>query len=202
MRMRARRRGSAILVALLALLGQAAPARPEPPYLERPEGPYRGRVIDSVTGAPIEGAGVLVYWQNEDPRYEGQEDLLAVRETLTDARGEFLVDAPDVERSRPPRTLPPRILIYKPGYTTYPRAFSRPPGAPAQRFAGAGHEVVLGALRDDEDRAEAADNVVAAISAIRADTRQLPAFVELLRQALEQAGVPGGNPAGPLPPGQ
>lgn len=200
--MRARSRGSAILVALVALLGQAAPARLEPPYLERPEGPYRGRVVDSITGEPIEGAGVLVYWQNEDPRYEGQEDLLAARETLTDARGEFLVDASAVERDLPPRTFPPRILIYKPGYATYPRAFSRPPGAPARLFAGASREVLLGALRDDEDRAEAANNVIATISAIRANARQLPAFVELLRQALEQAGVPGGNPAGPLPPEQ
>jgi len=84
-------------------------------------GPYRGRVIDSETKQPLEGAAVLAVWESVTPTIADQvHSYLDAEEVLTDSNGRFVVG------KHPPRTFRlgwvegPRITIYCPGYGFYP----------------------------------------------------------------------------------
>ena len=67
-------------------------------YLDRPRGPYRGQVVDAATKAPLPGAVVVVRWLRDRvyPFHTVAENY-AVRETVTDSEGRFLLDVRDVE---------------------------------------------------------------------------------------------------------
>jgi hypothetical protein len=85
-------------------------------------GPYKGRVIDSETKQPLEGAAVIAVWESVTPTMADQvHSYLDAEEVLTDSDGRFVVG------KHPPRTFRlgwvegPRITIYYPGYGFYPR---------------------------------------------------------------------------------
>ena len=91
-------------------------------------GPYKGRVIDSETKQPLEGAVVLAVWSRIIPVIADRVDVfLDAEEVLTDSNGRFVVG------KHPPRTLMPGwvegpdITIYYPGYGYYPRFYVSPP---------------------------------------------------------------------------
>jgi hypothetical protein len=76
----------------------------------------------------------------------------AVRETVTDAEGRFLLDARDVEEGAPPRTRRPEFLIFMPGYGSYPRMQVSPRGFSGGIFERSGTVVELPSLLDREER--------------------------------------------------
>lgn len=85
--------------------------------------PYRGRVIDTETKAPLEGAVVLATWYREtivlmDPESPavGYHDAL---EVLTDAKGEFTVPW-KIYFTLFGKIRKPAFFIYYPGYAHYP----------------------------------------------------------------------------------
>ena len=75
---------SFIIVFLIVATGSA--------YLVRYDGPYEGRVIDTETKQPIEGAVVLGVWYKEEPNVAGSTSTFYdAKETVTDKNGEFKI---------------------------------------------------------------------------------------------------------------
>jgi hypothetical protein len=194
---------SAALAALflLALAGQVstAAAQDEDTLLTAPAGPYRGRVVDAQTGRPIPDAVVVILWQRLDDQIDGVRRLVAAQETFTDSSGEFVHEVQSVEAKLPPRTLAPRLLIFRPGYTPVPdRPQVRPPGVSAARFSVPDATATMTAVSDPEDRSEAFNTFVAMLSAAQLfPGTQLPDTTELLRFELQSLGV---RPLPPVPP--
>jgi hypothetical protein len=124
-------------------------------YLDRPRGPYRGQVIDAETRAPLVGAVVVAYWPRDRiyPFHSVMEHY-AVREVVTGADGRFVIEAGEIERSAPKRTLNPRFLIFLPGYGSFPRLQKAPTGFTGGVFEGTGTVVELPRLESREQRRE------------------------------------------------
>lgn len=122
-------------------------------YLDRSRGPYRGRVIDAQTKAPLAGAVVVARWLRDRvyPLHSVQENY-AVRETLTDADGRFVLEAKDVEEGAPRRTYHPEFLIFIPGYGSFPHLHIAPRGFTGGIFERAGSIVELPRLEGREER--------------------------------------------------
>jgi hypothetical protein len=122
-------------------------------YLGKPRGPYRGRVIDAETRAPIVGAVVVAHWYRDrvGPFHSVMEHY-AVREVLTDADGLFVIDAKQIEEGAPKRTLHPRFLIFMPGYGSFPILQKAPTGFTGGMFEGVGVVVELPRLESPEER--------------------------------------------------
>jgi hypothetical protein len=122
-------------------------------YLDRPRGPYRGQVIDAETKAPLAGAVVVaLWWRNRVYPFHSVAEHYAVRETVTDAEGRFLLDAKDVEEGAPRRTYHPEFLIFQPGYGSYPKKHVSPRGFTGGIFERPDTVVELPRLADREDR--------------------------------------------------
>lgn len=96
-------------------------------------GPYKGKVIDAETKAPIIGAVVLAVWYRGAPGLGvSSHGFLDAEEVLTDNGGEFIVG------EHPPASLipgtwvdGPNITIFYPNYGYFPRdqvTPRRPPG--------------------------------------------------------------------------
>jgi hypothetical protein len=201
---RPRRLGWLIALALLASMvgaGRLA-AEDEDGPLRVSGGPYRGTVLDGQTGRPLASAAVVILWQRLDEQIEGLRRLSAAREAFTDENGEFVHDVAALERRLPPRTLAPRILIYRPGYEALPSTPQLfPPGAPASRFAAPGGLVRLAPVGDDEDRAEALNTFVGMLNAAQLFlSPDLPETGNLIRSELQALGAP--RPRGARPGGR
>jgi hypothetical protein len=150
------RLGLLVLCVVLALGGSAARAQDSERwdrYLDRPRGPYRGQVVDAESKAPLAGAVVVARWLRDRiyPFHSVAENY-AVRETVTDAEGRFLLDARDVEERAPRRTRHPEFLIFLPGYGSYPRMQVSPRGFSGGIFERPGTVVELPRLLDREER--------------------------------------------------
>jgi len=105
-----------VLLALAPACGAATRTREEEVRL-RETGPYRGRVVDATTKQPIAGAVVVAVWYYEVSLSVDQTlRIHDVLEVATDAQGAFVVDAPDIERRAPRKTLFPEFKVFKPGY--------------------------------------------------------------------------------------
>jgi hypothetical protein len=126
------RLGAAILLAATAMLVSAvgvAPSRAAEPLTR-----ISGRVVEVLTERPLEGVLVLIIWQN-DPYQRPVSRTHAARELLTDSTGAFAFDLePDLHK--PPDTvMPPRIIVYKPGYSAFPPTTQQWFGADLSRLA-------------------------------------------------------------------
>ncbi len=131
----------AFALIVLALPSPARPQESEDTLLRAAAGPYRGRVLDAQTGQPIPDAVVVILWQRLDDEIAGLRRLVTALETFTNSDGEFVHDVRAVEAKLPPRTLAPRLLMFRPGYTPVPdRPQVRPPGVAAARFAARGRD--------------------------------------------------------------
>ena len=92
------------------------PGDAEDEYL-RGRGPYRGRVIDAKTRQPIPGAVIVAVWSYDVPaEVHMTSAVYDALEVLTDAQGNFAVEAPAIERQAPRGTRFPQFTIFKPGY--------------------------------------------------------------------------------------
>lgn len=78
-------------------------------------GPFRGRMVDVETGAPIPGAHFMVWWERDNPNpVHWTQSFYDAQETVTDAEGRF-----EIPRQRHFFTLlvsAPRFDAFVPGY--------------------------------------------------------------------------------------
>lgn len=83
-------------------------------------GPYMGKVVDKGTGEPIEGAVAYIHFTSGSP-FENTS-WNGGWEMLTDANGEFLFPRDTIWRYRFLETwdLDPRMIVFKPGFGSYP----------------------------------------------------------------------------------
>ena len=122
-------------------------------YLGRPRGPYRAQVVDAQTKAPLVGAVVVALWRR-DRVYpvHAVSEMYAVRETVTDGDGRFVLDAKDVEAGAPRQTYHPEFIIFLPEYGSYPWYQVAPTGFTGGIFEGSGTVVELRRLEGREAR--------------------------------------------------
>ena len=193
------RLAAALALLLAAIGGGRAAADDEEVTLRAPAGPYRGRVVDEKTGQPVPDALVVILWQRFDDEIQGLRRLVAARETFTDGNGEFVHDVGALEGKLPPRTLTPRLLVFRPGFTTVPsRPQVSPPGVSASRFAGPGDVATVTPVSDYEDRAEAFNTFIAMLSNAQLfPPTGLPDTEELIRFELRSLGVRPPTPVTP-----
>ena len=85
-----------------------------------PFGPYRGKVVDLETGAPIEGAAVLIVFFTET--FFSVTSYADAVETVTDEKGEFRIWWRLATTFHPLNKWKPDgyVTIFKPGYGAYP----------------------------------------------------------------------------------
>ena len=96
---------------------------------------FHGKVIDYDTREPIDGAVVVLHWNEARATIAGESTRLkAVKETLTDKNGEWTIMGPrGKEGSDPLRlftfltgshyTRKPEMIVFKPGYCSWPKGF-------------------------------------------------------------------------------
>jgi hypothetical protein len=161
--------------------------------------PYRGTVVDEKTGQPLASVAVIILWQRLDDQIQGLRRLAAAREAFTNEQGAFTHDVAALERRLPPRTLAPRIVMFRPGYAPLPDALRLfPPGVPAGRFTGPGAEVRLAPATTRDDRTEAFNTFIGMLSAAQLfPPTELPETSELIRYELQSLGVKPSRPATP-----
>jgi hypothetical protein len=116
-------------------------------------GPYRGRVVDAETGAPLPDTVVVAIWRREIV-YPFQTNTVAyrVRETLTKEDGTFLLEARDIEEAAPRRTFRPALLFFKSGYSVFK-------GWNDFKFEGAGTTLPLRRLASWDERRRTGNDV-------------------------------------------
>jgi hypothetical protein len=91
--------------------------------ITRTYGPYYGKVVDTETNEPIEGAAVLAVFYTEEYGPAGAITRYAdATETVTDKNGEFKIPAYRVTVFRPLQGWDPntQFRIFRPGYGCYP----------------------------------------------------------------------------------
>lgn len=185
------RLAAALALLLVAVGGARAAAEDEEGVLRAPAGPYRGRVVDGQTGRPVPDALVVILWQRFDDEIQGLRRLVTARETVTDSNGAFVHDVGALESKLPPGTLTPRLLVFRPGFTSVPSGPQvSPPGVSASQFTGPGGVATVTPVSDYEDRAEAFNTFIAMLSNAQLfPPTGLPDTEELVRFELQTLGV-------------
>jgi hypothetical protein len=182
-----------LLLGLLLLTWSAAAVgqtgQPLEPYLNGHRGPYRGRVLEAETGKPLAGVVVVAVWRRDRVRpLQMKSEHYAAREALTNADGEFIVDADDVERGAPKRTRHPFFTIFLPGYGR-PRTPAGTPSTLTQRFyEGPGNTVELHRLKDKEER-QAHLRSVDPYDLSETPFTEIPEFIRLFNQERATMGL-------------
>ena len=78
-------------------------------------GPFRGRIVDAETGAPIAGAHFMVYWERDHPNpIHWTQGFYDAQEAVTDADGRF--EIPHERRFFTLLVNTPRFAAFAPGY--------------------------------------------------------------------------------------
>lgn len=122
-------------------------------YLGRHRGPYRGQILESQTKAPLAGAVVVALWRRDVVYpFQVNSEHYAVRETVTDSDGRFVMEVRDIEEGAPRRTRKPEFLVFLPGYGAFPHRYTSPKGFMAELFEGAGTTVEIPRLESREER--------------------------------------------------
>jgi hypothetical protein len=179
-----------------------AQAQEDEPFLTRPEPSYRGRIEDAATGRPISGALVVVFWEFISPEDGDRRNVWALRELVSDDSGAFAVDARPIETTLPPRAFPPRLIIYKPGYSTIPNEPAYPAGVPARQLLAPSTPIRLRPIRSEDERTVAFNAFMTHVRSLRVMTtagfpaRSYRAMDEELERLLRQGegpSRPGGS---------
>jgi len=78
-------------------------------------GPFRGRIVDAETGAPIPGAHFMVSWERDNPNpVHWTQSFYDAQEAVTDADGRF--EIPRQRRFFTVLVSTPRFDAFAPGY--------------------------------------------------------------------------------------
>jgi hypothetical protein len=192
-----------ILLGLLVLTwSEAAVAQTGQPlerYLNGHRGPYRGRVLDAETGKPLAGVVVVAVWRRDRimPLHSRSEHY-AAREALTNADGEFVIDAEDVERNAPKRTWHPFITIFLPGYGRYRSPAGTPTTVTQRFFEGPGTTVELPRLTMREERRDYVGRLDP-FGLTDTPFKEIPTFMRLLNQESAAVGLQPFEPTGKQP---
>ena len=112
------------------------------------DGPYQGKVIDSETKQPIEGAAVVAVWQKEAPALGHYTvSYYDAQDTLTDKAGNFTIPGITGGSANPfAKIRDPLFTIFKPGYNAYKQVLLPPVTEEGRRV------VQLVPLKTSEDR--------------------------------------------------
>jgi hypothetical protein len=154
----------------------------------RGTGPYRGQVLDAVTKQPIPGVVVVAVWYYSSPTVGGDvQHVHDALETVTDAQGHFLIDAPTIERSAPRRTSFPDFTFFKSGYRYFKGWFASPEAMADRRNRPLLGVVELTPLTDRKERLESWRDV-SALRSFEADKR-LPVFLNALAEERRALGL-------------
>jgi len=115
--------------------------------------PYQGLIRDSDTKRPLSGVVIVALWRRERVYpLQVNTERYAVRETVTDSTGRFLMGVKDIEEGAPRRTRKPEFLAFLPGYGAFPHQYTSPKGFLAELFEGTGTTVEIPRLRSNQDR--------------------------------------------------
>ena len=193
---------SVIGLGLLSLAFATCSADEVEPLLQAQAGPYRGTVVDAASMRPVADAAVVLIWQRPDDQFPQRRLTVAVREAMTDGAGQFVLDAAPIEQRFAKRSFVPRIVIFKAGYTSYPKVRSLfPPGASAMKFVGAGAEAALTAVTDYEDRADVFNQFYEVLSSAHVPPDDIPQTWQAVNDELQELIAaaprpprPGGRP--------
>jgi hypothetical protein len=197
------RMAAGILLGLLLGTGYATAVaqtgQPLEQYLSGPRGPYRGRVMDAETGKPLASVVVVVVWRRDRIMpFHSRSEHYAAREALTNADGEFVIDADDVERNAPKRTLRPFFTIFLPGYGR-PRAPAGTHTTVTQRYyEGPGTTVELPKLKTREERREYVGRLDP-FALSDSPFTEISTFIRLLNQESVAVGLQPLEPTGKQP---
>ena len=84
-------------------------------------GTRAGRVVDAITGEPVQDAVVLYIWDVEEFLIESHSRPAALYETVTGSDGEYLIPNQQVEINHPvmSKLEPEEVFVYKYGYVSY-----------------------------------------------------------------------------------
>jgi len=159
-------------------------------YVNGHRGPYRGRVLDAGTGKPLAGVVVVAVWRRDRimPLHSRSEHY-AARETLTNADGEFVIDADDVERNAPKRTWHPFITIFLPGYGRYRSPAGTSTTVTQKFFEGPGTTVELPRLNTREERLAYLD-WLSPYDRSPEPFKEIPRFIQLFNNERVALGLP------------
>lgn len=153
---------------------------------------YHGQVIDTETGKPIGGAVVVVEWHKKAfLSMNGGWSFHNVRETLTDAQGNFLLDSSEGINWNPFTFVQaPIIIAFYPGYLPFT------PGNPGDIKGGLyeitdvlerGAVVKLTRLRSDKELKRFTDK--SSIGGIRAPYSKIPNLLRLINIQRKMVGL-------------
>lgn len=122
-------------------------------YIDGYHGPYRGRIIDAETKAPLAGVVVVGVWQRDvTSLLHSRMVVHRVKEVLTEKDGTFVLHAKELEENAPEHTLHPYFVVFLPGYTVFQGVYER-------RFQGAGATLELRRLKSWAERNQGGANV-------------------------------------------
>jgi hypothetical protein len=178
-----------LLVAVAAASAQQQMPEGWDRYLDHPRGPYRGQIVDAQTKAPLPGAVVVALWRRDRVYpFQVNSEHFAVRETVTDSEGNFVMDVRDIEDGAPRRTRKPEFLIFLPGYGAFPNRHTSPQGFIAEIFYGSGSTVEVPRL---ESRRERLDNLSTAspYRFSKAPLRDLPKLMKAVDEERAALGL-------------
>lgn len=159
-------------------------------YLEGYHGPYRGRVIDAETKQPLAGAAVVAVWSREQFQlFRTATIFYEAKEVLTDANGQFVLHAKEIEQNAPAKTLRPTFVVFFPGYGSYPNRQVAPRGFLGGIFEGKGATVELPRLKTREERLDHLSRMVTPSGRYDVPFRKTPHFIELLNRERVSLGL-------------
>ncbi len=161
------------------------------------EDAFQGKVIDTDTKEPIEGAVVVAgYAIRTYGLIESDTDVVDAKEVLTNKKGEFYIPAHIFFSLYPvARGETPEFIVYKPGYTAYPETayFRQFPHGPLStgidntaRLFKKGVTVELKRLATEEERLR---TVPSGFSDMR--SRQLPLLYRAINEEYRRFGLKG-----------
>jgi len=152
-------------------------------------GPYRGKVIDSESKTPIEGAAVLAIWYREASGLGGHGpafDYHDAVEVLTDAHGDFTVPR-ETHFTIIGKINEPDLIIYYPGYAPYPSLHTKPGGKEVlEAYENHFFAVELPKLQTREERIKNADLPVEVDS--RVPEKKMPNMYRLINIERKELG--------------
>jgi hypothetical protein len=145
-------------------------------------------VVELLTDRPLPGALVMFVWPQGAGGELGTGRLtFALRETITDATGTFVIDAADIEATAPVEALAPRMLVWKPGYVSLPREYGPRFGVPVAWLSQRGGIIALKPVSGFEERIMAFNVAVMSVEERQSSIRMedLPLLMRLARDEFD-----------------
>jgi hypothetical protein len=145
-------------------------------------------VVELLTERPLADALVLFAWPyRADAEQHPPYRTFALRETVTDASGNFTIDATDIEASAPGGVLAPRMLVWKTGYVSLPREYGALFGVPVAWLAQRAGVIALKPVNGFEERMMAFNVALMSIEERQSSMRahDLLLYMRLAREEYE-----------------